>query len=109
MPAKPTGDRPARVALNLDKIEREGRPEQFAYIHDGHHYTATDAQDIDWQELVAALQNPRVFFRLVLAADDADRFLASKLPTWKMRRLMDAYRDHYGLLDPGEAPASRTS
>lgn len=95
-----------KVSLDLDALDREGAPtEPFTANHLGRVYTFEDAQEIDWQKLMAALQNPRVFFQLTLG-NDAKDFLGGQLPTWKLRRLMDAYRNHYGLLEPAEGNGS---
>ena len=99
----------AKVSLDLDALDREGAAGPFSIRHDGRVYTFIDAMDLDWQEVLLSLQNPHQFFRLTLPAADADAFLASKLPVWKMRRLMDNYREHHGMLEPGEAAASPAS
>lgn len=108
--AKPATNATAKVHLDLDTIEREGAPEPYTVRRGGRVYTFVDAMELDWQELMAALQDPPVFFKLTLGGD-ADAFLATdpKLPVWKMRRLMDDYRRHHGMMEPGETPALPTS
>ena|SRR5688572_431113 len=116
--AKPTA-KPApkvqptpKVHLDLDAFDHEqtdDRPEPFTIRHHGRVYTFRDAMDLDWQEVLAALTNPREFFHLTLEPDDAKAFLGSETSVRKMRRLIDDYRAHYGMLGSGEAPASPTS
>jgi hypothetical protein len=88
-------------ALDLDKLEREGAPKPFDFVLDGHRYLMSDPQEVDWQDMLAALQNPVMFFRLVLPADDQQQFFRTKLPAWRMNKLMQAYQDHYGLPSAG--------
>lgn len=87
--------RPA--ALDLDTLEREGAPQPFDFIHDGKRYMMSDPKEVDWQDLIAAMSNPHMFFRLVLPAEDRQTFFESRLPAWKMNILMQRYQDHYGL------------
>lgn len=95
-------DKPAPISLNLDSLEREGDPGPFVIVFGGDRIQFTDAMEIDWQKLVAALRSPAAFFRLTLSAEDARKFLSATVPTFKLRKLMDAYRDHFGLVEPGE-------
>lgn len=99
-------DKPTPAAINLDKLEREGAPGEFPVILDGKRIVMSDAQEIDWQTLMVAMNDPHAFFRLIVPKDKQDAFFAARLPTWKMRALMDAYTEHYGLTSPGEAVAS---
>lgn len=87
--------RPA--ALNLDTLEREDAAIPFDFIHDAYRYVLSDPKEVDWQDLIAAMTNPVMFFRLVLPADDRRKFFESRLPMWKMNILMERYQDHYGL------------
>lgn len=103
-------DEPAEVeaprlgsAFNLDKLERESTKEPFAFIHLGRQYILTDPQDQDWQKLIMVVSNPIQFLRLVLRPEDVDAFFSNSMPTWKLRALTDAYRDHFGLGELGES------
>lgn len=89
------GRKPA--ALDLDSMEREGTVGPFDFILEGKRYLMSDPQEVDWQDLMAAISNPVMFFRIVLPADDRAAFFAAKLPTWKMNKLMERYQEHYGL------------
>lgn len=100
-------DKKPAVALDLDALEREGAPIPFDFLLEGKRYLLSDPQEIDWQDLVAALNNPTMFFRLTLPAEDRNDFFASRLPAWKMRILMRKYQDHYGIPDLPNADASQ--
>lgn len=103
-----TPDKPAPISLNLDSLEREGAPGPFVVVLGGDRYEFTDAQEIDWQELQSVLTDPATFFRKVLPGEQGKKFLAQKIATFKLRKLMDAYREHFGLVEPGEAAALRS-
>lgn len=95
------------VALDLDALEAEGRPDPrppFTARLGGNVYTFADAMELDWQQILSALQDPALFFRLTLGAD-ADAFLNHRLSVRSLRALMDRYREHYGMTGPGEAVA----
>lgn len=99
-------DKPPKVGLNLDALDREGAPEPFVVTFDGKPMTFKDAAEIDWQDLIRAQYDPRFFFTVSLSEADAKRFLEKKLPTWKMEKLMAAYNAHYGIDDMGKRDAS---
>jgi hypothetical protein len=88
------------VVLDLDTLERENPPAQFYFRHDGHRYLLVDPQEVDWQDLIIAIGNTYRFFQIVVPADDQDQFFHTKMPSWKMKALMERYQQHYGLPDP---------
>lgn len=88
------------VVLDLDTLERENAPAPFTFRHSGRRYLLRDPQDIDWQELILAIQDSFQFFRSVLPADDQQEFFTAPMASWKMKALMERYQDHYGLPDP---------
>lgn len=96
-------------ALNLDALEREGAPGPFTFVHSGREYTLRDPEDIDWQDLISAMSDGIVFLRLALPEQDRESFFASKLPSWKLKALMKAYNEHYGIADPPNAGVLPTS
>lgn len=100
----PTTDKP-NVALNLDTLEREGAPTEFATVHAGKRIVMTDALEIDWQVLIDAMSNPHKFFKLIVPDKDQGHFFEHRMPSWKMRALMDAYTEHHGLTDQGNLVA----
>lgn len=87
------------VALDLDALEREGAPAPFDFMLGGKRYLLSDPQEVDWQDLIAAMSHPHMFFRLVLPAEDHNQFFETRLPSWKMRKLMERYQNHYGIPD----------
>jgi hypothetical protein len=96
----------APAALDLDKLEREGgSPKPFDFVLEGKRYIMADPQEIDWQDLLSAMSNPVMFFRMVLPADDQRTFFRTRLPAWRMNKLMSAYQDHYGLPSQGNPNA----
>lgn len=101
-------DKPTPISLNLDALEREGTPDPFSIVLGGRRIIMADAQEVDWQTLMASMSAPRAFFRLIVPPDDQAHFFAASLPTWKMRSLMNAYTEHYGLTDEGNPAALRT-
>lgn len=90
----------AKVSLDLDALEREGEgagKEPFTARHGGRVYTMIDPQEVDWQDLLACLNNPTLFFKYTLAGASRNEFLSTPMPTWKVNKLMADYLDHYGL------------
>jgi hypothetical protein len=86
------------AALDLDKLEREGHAAApFDFVLSGKRYMMSDPQEVDWQDLMAGMNNPVMFFRLVLPREDQAQFFAERIPGWKMNTLMKRYQDHYGL------------
>ncbi len=94
------------AALDLDTLEREGgSPTPFVFVLDGKRYLMSDPREVDWQDLVSALTNPFIFFKLMLPPDDQTTFFTAKIPSWKLNKLIDSYVAHYGLPTSGESPA----
>ena len=88
------------LTLDLDALEREKAPKPFYFQHLGERYLLVDPQEIDWQELIIAIGDTFTFFRTIIPADDREKFFTAKLPSWKMRALMERYQEHYGLPNP---------
>ena len=104
-------DKPTPVALNLDKLEREGAKDPFVIKVDDNRVEFVDAQELDWRDLAdASIRFERgdlePFLRLVVAASSQDHFFGASVPAWKLNRLAGAYWEHYGI-DPGNSLASR--
>lgn len=104
-PAKPRSsvDR-SPVALDLDSLERENAPEPFVVKLGGRRISMIDVRDLDWQ-LAASLSpnRPYQFFEAVVPEDEQEHFLSQQLPLWKIERMAQQYRDHYGLGDEGNS------
>jgi hypothetical protein len=100
---------PPAATLDLDALEREGEHLQpFTFALDGETYTMVDPQEIDWQDLLAGTRNPALFIRFAMSIEDQKKFFGKRVPAWKMNRLMQAYQDHFGIPDLGNASALRT-
>lgn len=98
-----------KLGLDLDALEREGAtPEPFTFQYDGRTWEMKDPQDIDWQDLLAGLRNPALFIRFAMEEGDQRLFFAKRVAAWKMNKLMQAYQDHFGIPDLGNASALRT-
>lgn len=85
------------VSIDLDALEREGAALPFDFVLGGRRYLMSDPKEVDWQDLISAMANPLMFFRLVLPPEDRSEFFTTKLATWKMDKLINAYLEHYGL------------
>lgn len=111
----PTGRTTApktKVSLDLDQVDNEGAPiEPFTVRLKGNVFTFADPGDMDYFELTSTAMTPdgeTSLLRKVLG-DQYDDFRAVGVTTRQIMRLMVAWRDHYGMLDPGEAGASVAS
>lgn len=94
-PARP--DRPAGVAINLDTLKREVIAEPFVAVIGGKAREFDDPNEMDWQELAAAFEDPRMIFQLALSDEDYREVMAERIPTWKIRTLAETYMRHYGI------------
>lgn len=100
---------PLPVSLDLDSLEREGAVAQpFRFTHNSRSYTMIDPQEIDWQDLISGFRNPALFVRFAMSAEDQREFFASRVPAWKMNKLMEGYQKHYNLPDLGNLSALRS-
>jgi len=90
-----------KVHLNLDTYENEEPAEPFNFVLGGRAITAKDPGDIDWR-LLADIDDPDAFADTVLEEDDAVFFKDyTPFPARKLNALSTAYREHYGLGNPG--------
>ena len=95
-----------KLGLDLDALEREGEvPGSFTFRHVGEIYTMVDPQEIDWQDLLSGLRNPALFVKFAMSSADQKRFFGARVPAWKMNKLMQGYREHFGLPDLGNVSA----
>lgn len=101
-------DKPT-INLNLDTLDREDAKEPFRFVLGGKQWIARDMYETDWQELVAVnADNPEQILKVFLG-DKFNEFRAKRgVPMWKIDKLADAIRDHYGITDlsVGEGDAS---
>jgi hypothetical protein len=106
MATKKVTELPERVTLNLDSLERETKADPFSIAFGGRRIEFADVQEIDYRILMTFESDPLAFFSHAIKAEDKEHFDAQPLPGWKLEALIRAYRDHYGLGAPGNAPGS---
>lgn len=85
-----------KVALSLDEMTRDDAPEDFYVEFGGQLVQFIDPVEIDFRDL-DEIQQPEMFTRFCVTADTRDHFRKQTLETWKFKRLMDAYSDHFRL------------
>lgn len=101
--AKPASANPRDdVTLDLDTLEREDRRDPFTFLHDGHVYEIVDPREMDWQEQLRGFGDPIYFLQSSMSKDDVKRFFDTKMPAWKLDKILIAYREHFGLPSLGE-------
>lgn len=106
MAANPRGDTPPKVSIDLDALESEDTYEPFVVHVDGQRFQMKDAREIDYIVLEYAEQSPQTFFHAALGDDAFAKFRKIEIPSWKVGKLMDKYRKHFGLTESaGEVPA----
>ena len=101
-------DKPSPVSLNLDVLEREDEREPFVFVLGGDRFVCRDIEDEDWQVLTRIDEDdPADTFKLLLGKD-YEKFSKHELPLWKLKKLMESWREHTGALDMGESTALST-
>jgi len=92
--------------LNLDDLERDSAEVRgpFRVTISGAVFDFPDPAEVDWKTLLAALSDVRSFFNC-LPKGQREKFVALEIPLWKMERLAQGYKDHFGLMSSGEASA----
>jgi len=94
-------DKPKITGLNLDKLTREGAPEEpYVAVLDGRPYTFKDPMEDPWQSQVRIDPNNAVqVLKSLLSDDDWESFKKVRLETWKLVALARDIHAYYGL-DP---------
>ena len=96
-----SADRATGVTLNLDTYEFEGeRPEPFVAVVGGKRLVFSDPMLMDWQD-AADVNDPFELAEQCLSEADKKHFLEHRMPMHKLKKLVDAYQEHYGLGSPG--------
>lgn len=91
-------DKPSKIILNLDEIERTNVKDPFVVVVGEKEVTFTDPEDLDWEDL-AALDSPGDFIDMCTSDADREHIYGLKLPSYKFKRLWEAYQKHYDLLE----------
>jgi hypothetical protein len=99
MAAKPHGDTPPKTSIDLDSLEAEDSYEPFIVHVDGQRFQLKDARELDYIVLEYAEQSPQNFFHAALGDESFAKFRKIEIPQWKVAKLMDAYRKHFGLTE----------
>lgn len=103
--------RSSTVTFDLDALERENTPEKFTAKLGGKTFHMVDPAACSWEDLAIITSQPASFLAAAVAEKEREAFIEAlgKLPTWKVNALSGAYREHFALVDSGEADASPTS
>jgi hypothetical protein len=107
-PARPIRSAPSAtktagpVHFNVDTYENENPVEIFAAVIGKKRIEMVDPQDMDWQE-VGGIDDPESFADLAVPEEHRQHFLDTKMTVREVNALMDAYMQHYGLGDRGNA------
>ena len=85
-----------KIALNLDEIEQKNAKDPFVFVLGGKEITALDPETMDWEDL-AELESPGDFVDLCFSPEDSEFIIDQHLPTFKFKRLFEAWQNHYGV------------
>lgn len=99
------------VVLDLDVAERDpneaDRP-PYAVNVAGKVVVLVDPDEVDWVEL-ADVHIPADMLRLVMSDEDFRHLTSAKIPTWKFKRLLEGYYEHYDVEDKIRAAKRQAS
>lgn len=101
--AQPVAVPQPTVMLDLDAEVRDdpqANLEPFRFNHAGNLVTLTDPQELDWQVVAYAQENPALMIDAALSKGDRAHVAENPIPLWKMGRVVDKYMAYYGLEDP---------
>lgn len=84
------------VVLDLDAETRPDAPPPYVIKVNGKSITFADPDEVDWQDLVS-ISIPADLLRVSLSKEDRKHLNDAKLPTWKFRKVIDGYYEHYNL------------
>lgn len=96
------------LTLDLDTLEREDQRPPFRFRHLGAIYEMGDPRDMDWQDQIRAETDPLFCLKALMPEGQSDALLETKLPAWKLQRIVDGFREHYKPLPAGESDGSST-
>lgn len=96
-----------KVNLSLDDLEKENPKEPYTIALRGRTIELHDPQDIDWLVLAELEDDPVSFVTECMSEEDSEFFMAEKLESWKVERLMKDFMRHFGLGARGKGRGSR--
>jgi hypothetical protein len=106
MAAKPHGDTPPKVSIDLDALEAEESFDPFVIHVGGKRFELKNPNEIDYIILEYAQQSPQNFLHAAVGDDAFPEFRKIEIPQWKVAKLLDKYLKHFGLpTNPGEVSA----
>lgn len=96
------------VQAAREREETEKRPDPFTVELDAEGNTVTlgDPEALGWQEgaSLALSGNPFLVMQTLLSDEDYELFIQKDYPSPDVKLMIQAWRDHYGIVDPGNAP-----
>lgn len=96
--------------LDLDALEREGRPDPLVIKVRGQSFTTTDPLMMSWKAYDAVnWYDTHEILKAILAPEDLDRFEALDISQHALNALGERVSKHYFGTDPGESGASPAS
>lgn len=95
------------IIVNLDTLERGKSYAPFTVNINGQVVTFLDPAELPWQE-IRGMDNEAAFFDLCIKPEDKQHFLDSKVPGWKLEKLLQLFLAHYEIGDRGNANGSAT-
>jgi hypothetical protein len=99
------------VLLDVNALEREDAPTPFAVKVGTKKYRLVDPPELSVNDFLGITSNPASFLTAAVAEKDRPAFTEALLamPAWKVNQVVKAYREHFGLPEPGESDASSGS
>lgn len=84
--------------LQKNEVLPDVTDQPFRFLLAGHWFLMIDPRDVDWKRVLDGINNPILFMRLALVDPaEADRFVNTDLPGWKLSALFDRWQKHYGV------------
>lgn len=112
-PAPRATDKPRITGLDIEKIQREGAPDEpYRAPLRGRIITFNDPLELDWQDSVQINPNNAVaVLRSLLSEEDWDHFKNVRMPGWRLVELFKDIQRYYGAApeDEGNELGSPTS
>lgn len=97
-------------SLDLDALEREGRPEPLTITYRGEEFTLLDPVLMPWEEYSATdWDTPDAPVKSIMSDVDRERFMALKPSMRALEVLAERVTDYYTGLTRGESDGSSTS
>ena len=101
-------DKPGKIDLNLDTLDMEAAAPPFTFVAGGQRFVVENIEERDWQDLLEFdATDPEATMEMMLGADQYVEFHKVRgISMRKIKPLLAAIREHFGLGDLGEDDAS---